>query len=38
MIEKNLIEDSASSLKAIKFISFKGLETSNIREPESKGD
>lgn len=38
MIEKNVTEDSASSLKAIKFISFKGLETSTVREPESKGD
>lgn len=38
MIENHVIEDSASSLKAIKFISLKGLETSKIREPESKED
>lgn len=37
-MKKNVIEDGALSLKAIKFISFKGLETSKIREPESKAD
>lgn len=29
-MKKNVIEDSALSLKAFKFISFKGLETSKI--------
>lgn len=37
-MEKNVIEDSTSNLKAIKFISLKGLEASKIRESESKGD
>lgn len=34
IIEKNVIEDNASSLKAIKLIFFQRLETSKIREPE----
>lgn len=29
-MKKNVIEDSALSWKAIKFISFKGLETSKM--------
>ena len=35
-MKKNVIEDSALSLKAIKFISFKGLETSKIRNQRAK--
>lgn len=38
IMEKNVIEDSASNLKAIKFIFLKGLEASKIRESKSKGD